>query len=134
MNLRPHVVDLYLARTVLLATLGAALVIVGFDLIGALVKELDDIEGGYTLSHAFLAVAYTLPRRLYEAYPTVAMIGCVLGLGGLASRSELTAMRAIGMSRLRIGAGALSGLGLVALLMIVNAETVAPFGEQSAQG
>ncbi|KFN51341.1 LPS export ABC transporter permease LptG [Arenimonas composti] len=133
MNLRPHLVDLYLARTVLLATLGAAVVIVGFDLLGALVKELEDIEGGYTLSHAFLYVAYTVPRRLYEAYPTVAMIGCVLGLGGLAARSELTAMRAIGMSRLRIGAGALSGLALVALLMIVNAETVAPFGEQSAQ-
>src|SRR5690606_35663758 len=69
MNLRPHVVDLYLARTVLLSTLGAAAVILGFDLLNALIGEFEDIgEGGYTLSHAFLYTAYTLPRRLYDAY------------------------------------------------------------------
>jgi lipopolysaccharide export system permease protein len=134
MNLRPHIVDLYLARTVLLSTAGAAVVLVGFDLLLALINELDEVgEGGYTLSHALLYTIYTAPRRLYELYPTVALIGTVLGLGGLAARSELTAMRAVGMSKLRIGAGALAALGLVAVLMIVNAETVAPFGEQNAQ-
>lgn len=134
MNLRPRIVDLYLARAVLVASAGAAGVLVGFDMLGALYNELDDIgQGGYTLSHALLFVLWTAPRRLYELYPTVAMIGCVLGLGGLASRSELTAMRAVGMSRLRIGGGALAALGLGAVLMVVNAETLAPFGEQSAQ-
>lgn len=135
MNLRPRIVDLYLARSVLLAILGTWAVLVGFDLITGFVNELDEIgEGGYTLSHAVLFIAYTVPRRLYELFPTVALIGTVLGLGGLASRSELTAMRAVGMSRLRIGLGALLSVAALTALMVVNAETAAPFGEQSAQG
>lgn len=134
MRLRPGRVDLYLARGVLLATLGTWAVLLGFDLLSALVNELDEVgEGGYTLSHAFLYTLYTLPRRAYELFPTTALIGTVLGLGGLAARSELTAMRAVGLSRLRIGLGALGSSGLLALLMIVNAETVAPLGEQHAQ-
>lgn len=134
MILRPRIVDLYLARTVLVSTLGAWVVLLGFDLLTAFVNELDEIgEGSYTLSHAVLFTAYTVPRRLYELFPTVALIGSVLGLGGLAARSELTAMRAIGLSRLRIGMGALGLVMLLTALMMVNAETLAPFGEQSAQ-
>ncbi len=133
-SLRPRVVDLYLSRCVLVATLGAWAVLVGFDAILALVNELDEIgEGGYTLSHAVLYSAYTVPRRIYELFPTAALIGCVLGLGGLSARSELTAMRAVGMSKLRIGLGGLLALGLVTVLMVVNAETAAPYGEQNAQ-
>ena len=134
MNLRPRIVDLYLARTVLVSTLGAWTVLVGFDLLSAFVNELDEIgQGSYTLSHAVLFTVYTIPRRMYEVFPTVALIGSVLGLGGLAARSELTAMRAVGMSRLRIGMGSLLSVMALAALMVVNAETVAPFGEQSAQ-
>ncbi|MBP6596704.1 MAG: LPS export ABC transporter permease LptG [Arenimonas sp.] len=133
MSLRPRIIDLYLARSVLLATLGAWAVLLSFDLVSALFNELDEIgEGGYTLSHAVLYTAYTVPRRMYELYPTVALIGCVLGLGGLASRSELTAMRAVGLSRLRIGLGALLSLMAVTGVMMVTAETLAPLGEQSA--
>ena len=135
MNLRPRLVDLYLGRTVLLAMLGAGVVLLSFDLILALVNELDEIgEGGYTLSHAVLFVTYTIPRRMYELFPVSALIGTVMGLGGLAARSELTAMRAVGMSRLRIGVGALAAMVLVTALMIFNAESLAPAGEQSAQG
>ncbi|MFY2763291.1 LPS export ABC transporter permease LptG [Arenimonas sp. MALMAid1274] len=135
MNLRPRIVDLYLARSVLLTTLATWTVLVGFDVLSGLVRELDEVgEGGYTLSHAVLYMAYTVPRRLYELFPTVALIGCVLGLGGLSARSELTAMRAVGLSRLRIGLGALLSIMALTGLMVINAETLAPVGEQSAQG
>ncbi|WP_460454958.1 LPS export ABC transporter permease LptG [Arenimonas aestuarii] len=131
---RPGRIDAYLARTVLVATLVAWAVLLGFDVLTAMVNELDEVgEGGYTLSHAFLYTLYTIPRRTYELFPTTALIGTVLGLGGLAARSELTAMRAVGLSRLRIGLGALGSSGLLALVMVLNAETVAPMGEQQAQ-
>ena len=134
MNLRPRIADVYLARTVLVAALATWAVLLGFDLMTALYTELDEVgEGGYTLSHAELYTVYTEPRRLYELFPTAALIGCVLGLGGLSARSELTAMRAVGMSRLRIGLGSLLALSVVTALMVVNAETAAPYGEQNAQ-
>lgn len=135
MRLRPGRIDLLLARTVLLATLASWAVLLGFDLVSALVGELDEVgEGGYTLSHALLYTLYTAPRRLYELFPTSALIGTVLGLGGLAARSELTALRAVGVSRLRIGLGALLSSAVLGGLMVINAESAAPWGEQSAQG
>lgn len=127
-------IDRYLARHVLVSTLAVWAVLVGFDTISAFAQELEKVgRGNYSLSHAALYVFFTIPRRLYVMFPYVAVIGSLLGLGGLAARSELTAMRASGVSRLRIGLGALIALGLLTLLMMVNMETVAPAGEQQSQ-
>ena len=57
----------------------------------------------------------TTPRRLYEMFGNAALIGGLLGLGGLAATGELTALRATGMSKLRI---ATSAVGIVAVLMV----------------
>jgi lipopolysaccharide export system permease protein len=57
-------------------------VLLGFDLMVALVGELDELgQGDYGLGSAFAYVGLTAPRRAYELFPTAAMIGCVLGLG-----------------------------------------------------
>jgi lipopolysaccharide export system permease protein len=66
-------------------------------------------------------------------FGNAALIGGLLALGGLASNGELTALRAAGMSKLRI---ALSASGVVALLMVgvvVLGETAGPWGDQQAQ-
>lgn len=127
-------IDRYLARHVLVSTLTVWAVLVGFDVIGAFAQELDEIgKGSYSLSHAALYIFFTIPRRLYVMFPYVAVIGSLLGLGGLAARSELTAMRASGVSRLRIGLGAMMALGLLTLLMIINMESLAPASEQHSQ-
>jgi lipopolysaccharide export system permease protein len=135
MKLRlPHRIDRYVARHVLLATLGVWAVLLGFDVILDFAGELKDVgKEGYSLSHAVMYEIFTIPRRLYTLFPTVAVIGSLLGLGGLAARSELTAMRAAGVSRLQIGLGALLPLALITLLMIGSMESIAPAGEQRAQ-
>jgi lipopolysaccharide export system permease protein len=130
----PHRMDRYVAKHVLLATMAVWAVLLGFDVIVDFAGELKDVgKEGYTLSHAVMYELFTMPRRLYTLFPTVAVIGSLLGLGGLAARSELTAMRAAGVSRLQIGLGALLPLAVIAGLMIVNMETLAPAGEQRAQ-
>jgi lipopolysaccharide export system permease protein len=130
----PKRVDRYIARHVLLATLGVWAVLLGFDIIVSLSDELGDVgKGSYTLSHAVMFQLFTIPRRLYQEFPYVAVIGSLLGLGGLAARSELTAIRAAGVSKLRIGLAALLPLACITVLMLVNIETVGPAGEQRAQ-
>lgn len=127
-------IDRYLARHVLLSTMAVWAVLVAFDVIGAFANEMDEIgDGGYTLSHAALYVFFSIPRRSYEVFPYVAVIGSLLGLGGLAARSELTAMRAVGVARLRIGMGAMLALGVLTVLMMLNMEIVAPASEQRSQ-
>lgn len=127
-------IDRYLARHVLISTLAVWAVLVGFDVIAAFAQELESVgKGNYSLSHAALYIFFTIPRRLYVMFPYVAVIGSLLGLGGLAARSELTAMRASGVSRLRIGLGAMIALGLLTVLMMINMESVAPASEQHSQ-
>jgi lipopolysaccharide export system permease protein len=134
MNLMPRRMALYLARNVLLATLAAWAVLLSFDAIISFVAELRDVgRENYTLSHALLYTLLTVPRRMYEEFPTVAVIGSLLGLGGLAARSELTVMRAVGLSKLQMGLAALLPLMGLTVLMVISIETVGPAGEQRAQ-
>jgi lipopolysaccharide export system permease protein len=130
----PHRLDRYVAKHVLLATMAVWAVLLGFDVILDFAGELKDVgKEGYSLSHAVMYEIFTLPRRLYELFPTVAVIGSLLGLGGLAARSELTAMRAAGVSKFQIGLGALLPLMVITAFMVIDIETIGPAGEQRAQ-
>ena len=52
----------------------------------------------FSLYDAIAYIMLTLPRRLYQMFSNAALIGGLLGLGGLAATGELTALRAAGMS------------------------------------
>ncbi len=134
MNPMPRRLLIYLAQNVLLATLAVWIVLLSFVSILDFVTELRDVgKESYTLSHAVLFVLLTVPRRMYELFPTVAVIGSLLGLGALAARSELTVMRAVGLSKLQMGLAALLPLLALTALMVINIETIGPVGEQHAQ-
>ena len=100
----PKIHDLYIARSILGAVLLTWLVLLGMDfMVGGLVKEMQQVgQGKYTAADAFVTVLYTLPSRAYLLFPTAAVIGSLMGLGQLAASSELTVMRAVGLSRRRI--------------------------------
>jgi lipopolysaccharide export system permease protein len=126
--------DRLIAGAVLSAVALAWLVLVGFDGIAAFAEGADDIgEGDFTAGTALTRVLYTLPRRAYTMFPTAAVIGCLIGLGALAATSELTALRAAGLSKLRICLGGILAIAVLTVLMVVSAETVGPWGEQRAQ-
>ena len=133
MTLRPRLHDWLVLRAVFGALALTWAVLLGFDLIIAFAEELDSVGQSYSTSHALLYVLATIPRRAYTDFPTAALIGSLLGLGGLAATSELTALRAIGLSRWRICMGAAVGLAAVTALMVIDAETLGPLGEQTAE-
>ena len=134
MKFMPRRMAVYVAQNVVVATLAAWVVLLSFDAILAFVAELRDVgKESYTLGHAVLFTLLTVPRRLYEEFPTVAVIGSLLGLGGMAARSELTVMRAVGLSKLQMGLAALLPLLVLTGLMALNIETIGPAAEQRAQ-
>src|SRR5690606_6607386 len=103
MMLRPKLHDHYIARTVILTVLATWGVLLGLDVVLAFAGEFDDLgKGSYTINHAIAATALTIPWRTYNLFPTSAVIGALLGLGQLAATSELTALRALGLSRRRL--------------------------------
>ncbi len=134
MRLRPLLHDWLVVRAVFGALLMVWTVLLSFDAILDFAGQLDNLgKGSYSVGHVVLYIVCTLPRRAYELFPTAALIGSLLGLGGLAATSELTALRAAGISRWRICIGAVFGLAAVAALMMLNAETLGPKGEQTAE-
>jgi lipopolysaccharide export system permease protein len=134
MKAMPRRMTFYLARAVLVATLATWVVLLGFTSMVDFYTELRDVgKESYTLSHAVLFVLLTTPRRMYDLFPTVAVIGSLLGLGGLAARSELTVMRAVGLSKLQMGVAALIPLLALTALMALSMETIGPAGEQRAE-
>src|SRR5947208_1662577 len=95
----PKLHDLYIARILLVAVLMSWAVLVGLDVVLAIVSEISDLgKGDYTFSVALLDVLFTVPRRAYTLFPTAAVIGTLMGMGQLAASSELTALRALGLS------------------------------------
>ncbi|MHA6204535.1 LPS export ABC transporter permease LptG [Dyella soli] len=132
--LRIKRVDWLVGITVLSSMLMVWLVITGLDAVVQFLRQLGNVgKNGYTLTSAIIYVLVTFPRRLYEMFGNAALIGGLLGLGGLAGSNELTALRACGLSKLRI---ALSAMGVVAVLIVgvvILGETAAPWGDQQAQ-
>ena len=133
MKLGPRIHDIYVGRNVLLTVLVVWLVLLGLDAIMALSGEANNIgTGSYSFSHALAWTAYTLPRRAYTLFPMAAVIGALMGLGQLAATSELTALRAVGLSRRRIAISVAIALSLLTALMVVNGETLAPWSQEKA--
>jgi len=120
-----------LDRYVIRAVLGGVFVVLGVLLtLGALflfANQQDDIGlGSYTALDAFWFVLLNIPQQVYEMMPIAVLIGALLGLGTLARGSELTVMRAAGISVWRISSAvAAAGLMLV-LLAVVCGEFLAP--------
>jgi lipopolysaccharide export system permease protein len=130
----PKLHDIYVAKALAGTVLTAWAVLVGMDfLISGMLGEIGDVgKGDYTFTAALINVLYTVPRRAYTLFPTAAVIGSLMGLGQLAASSELTALRALGLSRRRLGLAVAAGIGVLTLLMVVNGETLGPWGQRRA--
>jgi len=128
-----HKLDSYVARNVVRATMVVMIVIVGLDAIFTLVDELDNIKGNYTFADALLFSGMRLPRRIYEYMPMACLIGCLAGLGSMAANSELTVMRAAGISINRIVMAVLKPMAVIMLVSMLLGEYVVPNLERIAQ-
>ena len=125
--------DRYIGIHVFLAILTVLGIIVGLALLFAFIDELGDVQGYYGLGDALQYVLLTSPRRLYDMLPMAALIGCLIGLGTLASSSELTIMRAAGVSLGRIVLSVMKPMLVLLVAGILIGEYVAPLTEDIAQ-
>ncbi|MDE3114211.1 MAG: LPS export ABC transporter permease LptG [Pseudomonadota bacterium] len=90
-------------------------------------------QGQYRLIDALAYVALISPSRLLQVAPVSMLLASLLGLGGFAATSELTALRALGVSERRI-AGALVKLAVpILVVLFLMAEFVIPPAQQFAQ-
>ena len=128
------VLDKYIARTIVSGTLMAVLLLVSLLSFLDFIDEVGNIgKGDYDIYDAIYYVVLSMPRQAYEVFPTAVLLGSLLSLGTLASNSELTVMRAAGISIARIVRSVLqAGLVLVLLVAFVG-EVLVPIAERTAQ-
>ncbi len=126
--------DRYIAGVVISGTAVALLVIMGLNVFFEVIRQIDDVgEGTFTLVTMLQYVALTLPRSLYELFPTAALLGGLTGLGALSVNSELVAMRACGFKIWRIVRSVMQAGLLMMVVVVAIGEFIAPTAEQFAQ-
>jgi len=127
------IVDRYVGRTVLAAIALMLLAIVGLDMIFRLIDELNSLGGDYQYLQALGYALMTTPSRINVMLPMSALIGCLAGLGSMATSSELVVMRAAGISTLRLIWAAMKPAILLLIVAMAVTEFVAPKLEQIAE-
>ena len=133
-HLRFKKVDKVVALSVIGGVLLAWIVVVALDAMQAFVGEINDVgTGDYTLAKAVAYILLTLPRRMYQYFAYGALIGGLMGMGALAASGELTALRAAGMSKLRICASVVLALTILTAFVALMGEVVAPRAQQKAE-
>jgi lipopolysaccharide export system permease protein len=126
-GIRMSVLSRYIVRTVLAYTGLVTLVLAALGALFIFIGQQDDIGvGTYTATEAAWFVVLTLPSYLCQLLPVAALIGALLGLGNLARGSELVVMRASGITITRFCVWLGFAGALLALLMLVVGEFVAP--------
>lgn len=128
------ILDRYIGRSVGFSTLLVMGVLLTLFAFFAFMDEAGKIGSGrYGTWQAFQYVLLTIPRLAYQLFPMCALLGTTIGLGMLASNSELVVMRAAGISLSRIIFSVMKmGLLFVVLTLIIG-EGIAPVAERYAQ-
>jgi len=108
----------YLMRTILASTMLVLMVLLGLAALFEFIGELDNKMGDYGIPQALMYSVLRLPQLASQMLPMATLIGALLGLGGLASNSELVVMRSAGLS-----VGKLSGMVAITgvVIMVITA-------------
>jgi len=125
--------DRYIILNVLALT---GIVALGLTTIYTLVVFVSDVaetgKGTYGVREALGYSLLMSPSSLYILMPIIALLGTLMGIGALARNSELTAMRAAGVSVARIGAATLLAGALLGVLGFALGDWLGPAGERAA--
>lgn len=123
----------HVTQTTAVTMLGTTAVLAFLFVLFAYIGELKSLKEGYGAWQAFLYVMWEAPRNLNQILPISALIGAVLGLGSLASSSELIVMRAAGVSLWRIVSWVMRPALLLVLLSFSISQWVIPYTNEKAQ-
>ena len=126
-------VDRYIGLAAVLGIMAVWVTMTLLAITFGLLNELRATGGNYGTPEAFWFTFLTMPRTAYQMFPVSALIGALIGVGGLAANNELVAFRTAGVSRLRLAAAAMGGAMLVTLAAMVIGEWVGPAAEQQGR-
>lgn len=129
-----RILDRYIARNVVGATLTVLLVLLAIFTFFTFIEELEDLgRGTYTLTTAAWVVVLRIPGLVYDLLPIGALIGALLGLGALAERNEIAVVRCAGVAHRRLVWAVMKAALLFVLAAVLIGELVFPFSERESR-
>lgn len=126
--------DRHIGRTIMYSTGLVFAVLIALFSLFEFIDKLDELgKAGTGLYDVLRYLVLTMPRKTYELFPMAALLGTTMGLSSLAVDSELIAMRAAGVSLLRIVKSVVKVGGVFVLVAVLVGELLAPVAESAAQ-
>jgi len=128
-----NLLNRYIAQHIFGAIFITLLVIVGLTTISEFIDQMGRLEAQYQTSQAMFYTVARMPAMIYEYIPFACLVGCLFGLGTLATSSELVVIRAAGISVFQIVIAVLKPVGMLALVGLLIGQYIAPVTEQVAE-
>lgn len=128
-----RIIDWYVGRTILKTTMLVLVTLQGLSAIIKFVDQLGDVgKGNYQILDALWYVILSIPKELELFFPMAALLGALIGLGNLATSSELVIMQSIGLSKANISTAVIKTAVPMMIIMMLLGEFVAPKAELMA--
>ena len=128
-----NLLNRYIAQHIFAAVIMTLVVIVGLNTVSETIDQLGRLEAQYQVLQALQYVVTRLPAMIYNNIPFACLLGCLFGLGSLASNSELVVIRAAGVSILSIVFSVLKPVAIIMIFGLVLGQYIAPVTEQVAE-
>lgn len=126
--------DRYIARHVMTMSGLVALVLIALFSFISFIGDVDDAgQGSFGLLKLGAFTVLMMPTALYTLLPVIALLGTMAGMGVLSSQSELTALRASGISTFRLAGSALMAGVITATMAVALGDFVAPWTADRAE-
>lgn len=124
----------YLAREIFAATVLLFMALLALFAVFDVIRELGDVgKAGYGIGLVLSYVLLSLPGHVVVIFPVAALLGTLFALSRLSTQSELTVMRASGLSILRLAIYvSLIGIAFTFVTFLFG-EFVSPAAEEFAK-
>tara|TARA_B110000459_G_C16538142_1_gene460595 strand:+ start:123 stop:1205 length:1083 start_codon:yes stop_codon:yes gene_type:complete len=119
--------DLYITKTLLTYSLVVLLVWLGIYSFFNFLAELGDIgKKNYTIFKALQYILFQMPQVAYNQASPIILLGCVLGMGHLATTNQLLIFRISGISIMKITWLTVKNALFFVFVLIIIGEVLAP--------
>ena len=125
--------DRYITRLTFMGVVTVLGAFLALTSVFTLFEELSEPAASYGIVDVSMYMLRTTPQRLEDVLVYSVFIGTLIALGRLAETSELTIIRATGMSPQRLIVATLPSTFLWLLMSVAITETIAPAAERTAE-
>ena len=126
--------DRYITKTLLSYTLIVLIVWISIYSFFNFLAELNAVgKGSYTILSAFIYTLLQLPEVAYKQASAIILLGCILGMGHLATTGQLLIFRASGASIIKITMLTLKNSIIFVFFFITIGEFLAPISSNYSE-